>query len=191
MDWSQSFPAMSRFPGFLIFLLGFALTVLSGCVSGPERPKPRGSQGGFSVLVDGPNHPASARVIADIGAFAQAQGFARQPARSGAPMDPVTREPIPTAPERYLRGEVGLDVSYQPATHRVSAYLHSAESTREIKTIRQFYREFHQQYAPRYGAPDPISETAFSDDSNGPEIPDGPDRAPGIGDTRTQGMRGY
>ncbi len=101
------------------------------------------------MLADSPGYPASLRVIADIGGFAQAQGFARQPARSGPPVDPVTRESLPTAPERFLRDSIGLDIYYQPTTHRVSAYLHSAESTRDIKVIQRFYRDFHRDYAPK------------------------------------------
>ena len=103
-------------------------------------------------------------------------------------MDPVTRESIPTAPERFLRGTIGLDISYQPSTHRVNAYLHSAESTRDIKNIERFYRDFHREYAPRYGAADPISESAFSDDSGGSYDHGGPDYAPGIGGTRSVGL---
>lgn len=176
-------------PCLRAFVLVLTLAAVAGCATQPDRPRHRGSQGGFTVLTDGPGHPASSRVIADIGAFAQAQGFARQPARPGPPIDPVSHEAIPTAPERFQRDKLALEVSYQPSTHRVSAYLHSAESTRDLKAIERFFRDYHREYAPRYGAPDPISETAFSDPSIGGDY-DGPDFNPGISGTRSAGLSG-
>ena len=154
------------------FLL--SLGTLAGCASGPARP-PRShtARGGFSVLVDGPDHPASARVLADIGAYAQRRGFVRQPARPGPPVDPVTGESLPAAPQLYLLGSVEMEVSYQPTTHRVSAYLHSGNREHDRRFIGTVYHDFDREYGPRYGGGDPISETGFVDDS-GPTVQERP-----------------
>ena len=79
--------------------------------AGPEKHE---IQAGFSVLLDDPGRPAPERVIADIGTFARQRGFARQSAPSG--------------PERYVLGNIVLDVSYRSADFHVVAYLHSASS---------------------------------------------------------------
>ncbi len=152
-------------------------TLLMGCSSFSDRPaRPRGAQGGFSVLADSPDHPAASRVIADIGAYAQKRGFVRQPPMPGPPMDPVTHESLPKSPERYLSGDIELAVSYQPATHRVSAYLHSSNRGRDRRFIDRFYHDFDREYGSSYGGNDPISETGYSDDSG---VPPPLERAPG------------
>ena len=154
----------SRRPLLCALLISSA--ALAGCAGLTDiRYQPRrGVEGGFSVLVDGPDRPASGQVIADVGAFAQTRGFARKAPYAPPFIDPLTREPVPKAPDRYARGTLELEVSYQPATHRVSAYLHDSATSRERKSVRRFYQDFHKEFAPRYGARDPISESAFSTD---------------------------
>lgn len=150
----------------LLCALLLSSAALVGCSSLTDiryRPR-RGTEGGFSVLVDGPDHPASGQVIADIGAFAQNRGFAKQTPYAPPFIDPLTREPVPRAPERYTRGTLELEVSYQPTTHRVSAYMHDSATSRERKLVQRFYQDFHKEFAPRYGSRDPISESAFSTD---------------------------
>ena len=160
----------------LLCALLFISAALSGCgtfIDTGYRPR-RSTEGGFSVLVDGPDHPSSAQVTADIGAFAQTRGFARQAALPPPFTDPLTRESIPRAPERYARGTLELEVSYQPTTHRVSAYLHDSASGKQRGSIRRFYQDFHKEFAPRYGARDPISESAFSSDQRNNSYDDSP-----------------
>ena len=150
----------------LICALLLSPMALAGCGSFADvrYTARRGTEGGFSVLVDGPDRPASTQVAADIGAFAQNRGFTRQAAQPPPFVDPLTREPIPRAPEHYSRDTLELEVSYQPTTHRVSAYLHDSASSRQRNSIRRFYRDYHREFAPRYGSRDPISESAFSGD---------------------------
>ena len=107
------------------------------------------------MLVDAPGQPAGSRVAADIGAFAQQRGFVRQSA-----------DPAPSA--QYLLGEIRLDVAYQSADLRVIAYLHSFSSRLSHKFADQFFRDFHQQYAARYGEQDPVFENDYTDDGSGP-----------------------
>ena len=173
----------------LTYALLLSSVVLAGCGSFSDvRYIRRGTEGGFSVLADGPGHPSSSQVMADIGAFAQGRGFARQAALPPPFVDPLTRESVPRAPERFVRGTLELEVSYQPTTHRVSAYLHDSASSRERKYVRRFYQDYHREFAPRYGAQDPISESAFSGDQSNSSDDDPTPRAPGINDTRTVGM---
>ena len=169
-------PAMTtfRFPSRTLLL---SLAILTGCASPADHaPRSRVAKGGFSVLVDGPDRPASARVLADIGAYGQRRGFVRQPAESGPPVDPVTGESLPAAPQRYLLGGVQMEVSYQPTTHRVNAYLHGGDQKHDRRFIGAFYRDFDREYGPRYGREDPISETGFVDDQ-GPTVPERPAQA--------------
>ena len=154
---------------FICALL-FSPVVLAGCGSFSDvgyTPR-RGAEGGFSVLVDGADHPAATQVTADIGTFAQSRGFGREASLPPPFTDPLTREPIPRAPDRYVSGTLELEVSYQPTTHRVSAYLHDSANARARKVIRRFYEDYHRNFAPQYGQRDPISESAFScDQRNG------------------------
>ena len=168
----------------------FSPVVLAGCGSFTDShyaPR-RGAEGGFSVLVDGPDHPASTQVSADIGTFAQSRGFEREASLPPPFTDPLTREPVPRAPERYLRGTLELEVSYQPTTHRVSAYLHDSNKARERKAIQRFYQDYHREFAPRYGQRDPISESAFSSDQRNGSDDEGSTFTPGINDTRSVGL---
>ncbi len=145
-----------------------SLASLAGCSLLPGGPEPGGARlarGGFTVLVDGPGRPTAAGVAADIGAFAQGRGYARQATRPAAPADPASHEPAPVAPERYLSGGITLEVTRLPVEHRVSAYLRNSGSGNDAKVIERFYRDFVQEYAGRYGGADRISETAYDDDT--------------------------
>ena len=157
----MSIPRRSLFCALLL-----SSAALAGCGTFTDEGyrSRRAAEGGFSVLVDGPDHPASGQVTADIGAFAQTRGFARQSALPPPFVDPLTHEPVPRAPERYARGTLALEVSYQPTSHRVSAYLYDTASSKQRNSIRRFYQDYHKEFAPRYGARDPISESAFSSD---------------------------
>ncbi len=106
------------------------------------------------MLVDAPNQPAAARVIADIGAFAQRRGFVRQGGQPGA--------------ERYFLGKVVLDVAFRASDSRVVASLHGSRLSRKL--VDGFNRDFRQEYARQYGDEDPILENDFGD---------GQDNAPG------------
>ena len=163
--------------------------VLAGCGSFTDvrYAGRRGTEGGFTVLADGPDRPASAQVAADIGAFAQTRGFARQAALPPPFIDPLTREPIPRAPERYVRNTLELEVSYQPTTHRISAYFHDSASSKERKSIQRFYKDFDKEFAPRYGSHDPISESAFSGDQRASDDDTTPS-VPGASDPRSAGL---
>ena len=173
----------------LLCALFLSPVVLAGCgtFSDVRYAPRRGVEGGFTVLTDGPDRPTSTQVAADIGAFAQTRGFARQAALPPPFVDPLTRGPVTRAPDRYLRGTLELEVSYQPATHRVSAFLHDSASNRERKPIRRFYQDFHREFAPRYGPHDPISESAFSSDQRTYDD-DAPTSAPGLNDARSVGL---
>ncbi len=174
----------------LLCALFLSPVVLAGCGTfGDVRYAPRrGAEGGFTVLADGPDRPASAQVAADIGAFAQTRGFARQAALPPPFVDPLTREPLPRAPERYVRNTLELEISYQPNTHRVSAFLHDSASAKEQKSIRRFYQDFHKEFASRYGPHDPISESAFSNDQRSYNDDSSP-AAPGLNNQPAAGLR--
>ena len=117
----------------------------------PQKQARRETQGGFTVLVDAPGQPAAARVIADIGAFAQRRGFVRETAQAGA--------------ERYVFGQTTLEVAFRSSDSHVVASLHGFRLNR--KFVASFYLDFDREYAPRYGDEDPIIESDFGDDSNG------------------------
>ena len=136
---------------------------LSGRPPPQERQEKHENQGGFTVLVGAPGQPTAARVVADIGAFAQKRGFVRQSTRPAPQADPLA--PVP---ERYRLGEIVLDVTYRAADLRVSAYLHSFSSGLGRKFTDQFCHDFDQEYAGRYGEEDPILESAYADDAGGP-----------------------
>ncbi len=129
------------------------LLLLAGCES-VLNIQPQENRGGFVVLVDVPGQPASPRVVADIGAFAQRRGFVRQ--TTGA------------TPGRYLLGKITLDVAFQPANSRVTAYLHSFSGQLNRKFGDTFYRDFSQQYAGPYGGEGNIVQTDFAYESGGP-----------------------
>ena len=157
---------LRRFPCHALLLS--LVILLAGCSAfsgGAAQPEGRTSRGGFTVRVDGPGLPTTAGVAADIGAYAQKQGFVRQPARPAPPFDPVTHEPLPSAPERYVLGGVALEVSRQSADHRVSAYLYGSGPKGNRKIIERFFQGFDREYAGRYGGEDRLSETAYADDS--------------------------
>ena len=90
--------------------------------------------------------------MADIGTYAQRHGYTRQAAGG-------------SAPERYISGNIFLDVSRDPAEHRVTAYLHSFGTGNDTKTIERFYQGFAQEYGGRYGDAAHLSETAYADDA--------------------------
>ena len=159
---------MFTFHRFLSCTLLLPLATLAGCSllpSGPPPQQKREIQGGFTVRVDGPGLPAAASVVTDIGSFAQRRGFVRQSSKPTPQVDPVTHEPLPAAPDRYVQGNMVLEVSRQPVDHRVSAYLHGFGRKDDRKFIAAFYRGFDQEYAGRYGGADRISESAYADDS--------------------------
>ena len=162
---------MPTFRRLLCRALLLSLAALAGCSSLPGGPPPRGrheARGGFTVRVDGPGLPAAKAVAADIGAFAQRRGFVRQAAKPVPAFDPVTHEPLPAAPERYATANIALEVSHQPADHRVTAYLHGYSTKESTRFIERFYREFSQEYAGHYGGQDRFSESAYADDASGP-----------------------
>ncbi len=128
-------------------------SVLGKAPPAQEKPSKLENKGGFVVFVDGPGQPPAARVAADIGAYAQSRGFTRRSA-AGA------------VPERYVQGAIFLDVAYQPAEHRVSAYLHSAKFNRKLND--EFYQGFDGRYGRSYGEEDPILESDYVDDAGGP-----------------------
>ena len=155
---------MSTLRWFLFRAWLLPLAALAGCSYSPGHgtplsgtPPPREGQGkreilaGFSVLLDDPGRPAPARVIADVGVFAQQRGFVRQSAA--------------TATERYVLGNIVLDVGYQAADVRVVASLHSPSSQLSRKCSDRFFQECDRQYGGRYGEGDPIFENDYVDDS--------------------------
>ena len=155
---------MSTLRWFLFRAWLLPLAALAGCSYSPGHgtplsgtPPPREGQGkreilaGFSVLLDDPGRPAPARVIADVGAFAQQRGFVRQSAA--------------TATERYVLGNIVLDVGYQAADVRVVASLHSPSSQLSRKFADRFFQDFDREYGGRYGEGDPIFENDYLDDS--------------------------
>ena len=168
---------MFTFPRFLNCALLFLIIGMAGCSffsdddsqrpspfnkPPPRLPEPKQEvRGGFTVPVEVPDQPAAPRVMSDIGTFAQARGFIRQGAQASFKVDPLTHQPAGGSSERYLLGKVFLEVSYDPAHLRVVAYLHSAGSGRDRKTINQFYQDFAQQYAGRYGDQAAIVESDF------------------------------
>ena len=95
---------------------------------------------------------------------------------------------MPRAPERYARGTLELEVSYQPTTHRVSAYLHDSAASRERKMIHRFYEDYHREFAPRYGQQDPISESAFSSDQRAGDDDNSTIAAPNLSNGRPSGV---
>ena len=173
---------MFNFRRFLTCALLLSLAPLAGCElfssDAWQRPSPLSStpppragqekheiQAGFSVLLDDPGRPAPARVIADIGTFARQHGFVRQSARPAPPVDPATQQPLPAAPERYILGNIVLDVAYRPADYHVVASLHSFSSQLSRKFADQFFQNFDREYGGRYGDGDPIFENDYVDES--------------------------
>ena len=156
---------------FLSRVLLLSIAALAGCSFLPGGPAPRGrheARGGFTVRVDGPGLPAAKSVTADLGTFAQRRGFVRQTTKPVPAFDPVTHEPLSAAPERYATANMALEVSHQPADHRVTAYLHGFDSKENKRFIERFLRDFSQEYAGRYGGADRISESAYAEDASGP-----------------------
>ena len=138
---------------FAARLLSAALLLsLTGCTY-LTNIQPQETRGGFSVLVDVPGQPASARVVADIDAFARRRGFVHQGGQPGS--------------EQYHLGEIKLDVTYRAANLRVNAYLHSFSHQLSRKFIDGFYNDFRQQYAPTYGDSETIFQTDYSEESGG------------------------
>ena len=124
----------------------------------PPPPPPeakREIRGGFTVAVDVPGQPTSARVISDIGAFARQRGFVLQGAN-------------PAPPQRYVSGKIILEISYDAAHLRVSAYLHSSGNGSDRKLIGQFDADFQEKYAGVYGDQSAISESDYGDNVTGP-----------------------
>ena len=167
---------------FLRWASLLSLAALAGCemfstdawqrpspFSGPPPPPPEKHepQGGFTVLVDVPGQPTSARVVADVGNFAQQRGFVRQGAAPAPPVDPAAHQPLGLAPERYVLGKIVLDVSYEAAHLSVNANLHSFSHELNRKFVDRFYSDFHQQYAGRYGDEDVIIEHDYEEDAGG------------------------
>ncbi len=126
--------------------------LITGCAY-VTNIQPQETRGGFSVLVDVPGQPASARVVADIDAFVRRRGFVHQGGQPGS--------------EQYRLGEIKLDVIYQAANLRVNAYLHSFSHQLSRKFIDQFYTAFRQQYAGAYGEGETIFQTDYSEESGG------------------------
>ena len=139
------------------------LVALAGCTEYLGAPPPQETRGGFTVLVDAAGQPTDARVVADIAAFAQRRGFVHQPA----------------TPERYLLGNIELDVTYDAAHLRVVAFLHTFSHQLSHKFIDRFYQDFHQEYAARYGDEDPIFENDYMDDASSPPRGGGGSRGAG------------
>jgi hypothetical protein len=139
-----------------------SLAALAGCSSlfPTEHRQQHTNQGGFSV-----------RVVADIGEYAQHRGFARVSAKAKPQFDPATHAPLPSPPDVYRSGGVILEVSDDPTEHRVSAYLHGAAPGSERSFIERFYHDYDKEFGHRYGPTDPISESAFADDSGAPLKP--------------------
>ena len=73
-----------------------------------------------------------------------------------------------TSPARYKFGKIVLDVTYDVAHLRVSAYLHSPGSSAERKVIDRFYRDFYQEYATQYGGEGSIVEDDYSGEGGQP-----------------------
>lgn len=141
----------------------FALVALGGCeawqqpsilTTRPMTPAPepkREVRGGFTVTVDVPGQPASARVMADIGEFARQRGFVHQ---SGASS---------TAAQRFTLDKIVLDVSYDAAHLLVRAYLHSSGYGGDRKIIAQFDADFQAKYDGLYGDQSAILESDYGD----------------------------
>ena len=132
-------------------VLLLALMALAGCRSVLNLPPAQEPRGGFSVLVGLPDQPTTERVFADVGTFAQEHGFVRLSDSSAPALDPATHQPTAPAPLRYLRGKIGLDVSYDAAHLRVVVSLHSTGSGGDRRFISQFNGGFYQQYVGKYG----------------------------------------
>ena len=155
-----------RFPCRTLLLSLAVLIASCSAFSGDaSRREGHASRGGFTVRVDGPGLPTMAGVVSDIGAYARRLGFVRQPTRVTPQFDPVTHEPLPPVPERYVLNGVALEVSRQTADHRVSAYLYASGPKVDRKLIERFFQGFDKEYAGRYGGEDRLSETAYADDS--------------------------
>ena len=136
------------------FLLGVALLwlgALGGCRSVLNLAPLQEPRGGFTVLAGLPDQPSVVRVFADVGTLAGQHGFARVSAASATQVDPTTQQPVPTGTERYQRGTMKLEVSYDAGHLRVVALLHGPGGEGERRFIRQFYRDFQQAYAGSYG----------------------------------------
>lgn len=116
----------------------------------PEPPKQgkREAQGGFSVVVEAPGQPTTARAISDIGAFAQRRGFVRQGVSAGG--------------ERYTLGKILLDVAFRASDSHVVASLHSFALSRRF--AEGFYHDFDREYARQYGEENPVFESDYVND---------------------------
>lgn len=112
----------------------------------PAKGGSHESLGGFSVLVDAPGQPAAARVVADVGAFAQRRGYVQLSSTATA--------------ARYSSGKIVLDVFFREADSHVIAQLHCVGLSRRV--AEDFYRDFNREYAPRYGEENPIIATDFA-----------------------------
>ncbi len=134
------------------FLLLSLAALVTGCTY-LTNIQPQETRGGFSVLVDVPGQPASARVVADIDAFARRRGFVHTGGQPGS--------------EQYHLGEIKLDVTYRAANLRVNAYLHSFSHQLSRKFIDGFCNDFRQQYGPAYGESETIFQTDYSEESGG------------------------
>ena len=134
-----------------LLLLSFA-ALISGCTY-LTNIQPQEARGGFSVLVDVPGQPASARVVADIDAFARRRGFAHVGGQPGS--------------EQYREGDIHLDVAYRAANLRVNVYLHGFSHRLSRKYADQFYHDFRRQYGPAYGEGETIFQTDYEELSGG------------------------
>ncbi len=176
---------MLNFRCFLSGTLLLALAALAGCsmfsadawqrpspLSGrplpPEKQGKREFQGGFTVQLDDPDRPPAARVVTDIGAYAQRRGFVLQAATSAPQLDPATGQALAPAPQRYSFGSIVLDVIYQPSDLRVVADLHSFSFKLGHGFADRFFHDFDHEYAGRYGQGDPIFENDYTDDTTAP-----------------------
>ena len=148
---------------FRRFLSCALLLALAGCTPYFGLPTPQENGGGFTVLVDVPGQPASARVVADVGAFVQRRGFVRDGTGTATRSNPAAQPPPAPAPERYRLGKITLDVVYQPAHLRVVAYLHTFSHQLNGRFVDDFYRDFSREYAARYGDEGTIIENDYED----------------------------
>ena len=151
-----------RFSSCALLLTVAALT---GCRSVLNLPPAQEIRGGFTVSAGLSGQPSAARVFTDIGTFAQHRGFVRQSAPMTTQIDPVSQQPVPTAPERYRHDKIKLDVSYDAAHLRVLAFLHSPGGGSDRRVIGQFYQDFHRAYAGSYGGDGAMFENTYTDDA--------------------------
>ena len=166
----------------LLFCLSLSglLAALSGCdtfssdgggrpsiLNAPPPPRPEKHErgGGVAVLVGLPGQPTAARAVADLGAYAQARGFVQQAIDGAQPPAAGSSDP---SPKHYLLGEIKLDVVYQAADLRATAFLHGLGSRMNRRFVDEFYQGFCQEYAPRYGAEASIIENDYTEDAGIP-----------------------